>query len=51
MAKGINDMKEIKAGLDQICEMNPNVVDIAAREVFHPYNPQISRSDPHSHLN
>ncbi len=34
----VNDMKGIKAGLDQIREANPNFVDIAAREVFRPRN-------------
>ena len=34
----VNDMKGIKAGLDQIRDANPNFVDIAAREVFRPRN-------------
>jgi predicted CoA-substrate-specific enzyme activase len=34
----VNEMKEIKAGLDQIREANPNFVDLAAREVFRPRN-------------
>jgi predicted CoA-substrate-specific enzyme activase len=34
----VNDMKGIKAGLDQIKDANPNFVDIAAREVFRPQN-------------
>jgi len=34
----VNDMKGIKAGLDQIREANPNFVDIAAREVFRTRN-------------
>ncbi|HEX4002572.1 MAG TPA: BadF/BadG/BcrA/BcrD ATPase family protein [Candidatus Acidoferrales bacterium] len=34
----VNDMKDIKAGLDQIKEANPNFVDIAAHEVFRPQN-------------
>jgi len=37
----VNDMKEIKAGLDQLKDANPNFVDIAAHEVFRPRNPQI----------
>jgi predicted CoA-substrate-specific enzyme activase len=32
----VNDMKGIKAGLDQIKDANPNFVDIAAHEVFRP---------------
>ena len=34
----VNDMKEIKAGLDQIKDANPNFVDMAAHEVFRPMN-------------
>jgi predicted CoA-substrate-specific enzyme activase len=34
----VNEMKGIKAGLDQIKEANPNFVDIAAHEVFRPRN-------------
>jgi predicted CoA-substrate-specific enzyme activase len=34
----VNDMKGIKAGLDQIKDANPNFVDIAAHEVFRPTN-------------
>jgi predicted CoA-substrate-specific enzyme activase len=30
----VNDMKEIKAGLDSLKDANPNFVDIAAREAF-----------------
>ena len=41
----LNEMKEIKAGLDQIREANPNFVDLAAREVFRPRNPK-SVADP-----
>jgi predicted CoA-substrate-specific enzyme activase len=37
----VNDMKEIKAGLDQLKEAHPNFVDLAAREVFRPRNPKI----------
>jgi predicted CoA-substrate-specific enzyme activase len=37
----INDMKGIKAGLDQIKDANPNFVDIAAREVFRSRNPKL----------
>jgi predicted CoA-substrate-specific enzyme activase len=41
----VNDMKGIKAGLDQIKDANPNFVDIAAREVFRPANVK-SVADP-----
>jgi predicted CoA-substrate-specific enzyme activase len=41
----VNDMKGIKAGLDQIKDANPNFVDIAAREVFRPQNTELV-SDP-----
>jgi len=34
----INDMKEIKAGLDSIRVQHPNFVALAAKEVFHPTN-------------
>jgi predicted CoA-substrate-specific enzyme activase len=34
----INEMKDIKAGLDQIREKHPNFVDIASKEVFRPTN-------------
>ena len=41
----VNDMKEIKAGIDEIREANPNFVDLAAREVFRPRNAK-SAADP-----
>jgi predicted CoA-substrate-specific enzyme activase len=41
----VNDMKGIKAGLDQIKDANPNFVDIAAHEVFRPANAK-SVADP-----
>jgi hypothetical protein len=34
----VNDMKDIKAGLDEIKDANPNFVDFAAHEVFRPVN-------------
>ena len=37
----VNDMKGIKAGLDQIKDANPNFVDIAAHEVFRPQNSKV----------
>jgi predicted CoA-substrate-specific enzyme activase len=41
----VNDMKDIKAGLDKIKDANPNFVDIAAHEVFRPTNAK-NISDP-----
>jgi predicted CoA-substrate-specific enzyme activase len=32
----VNEMKDIKAGLDQLKDAHPNFVDIAAKEVFRP---------------
>ncbi len=34
----VNDMKDIKAGLDKIKAQHPNFVDMAAHEVFRPVN-------------
>jgi len=34
----LNDMKEIKAGLDSIRAQHPNFVDMASKEVFRPVN-------------
>jgi predicted CoA-substrate-specific enzyme activase len=36
----VNDMKGIKAGLDQIKEQHPNFVDVASKEVFRPVSPK-----------
>ena len=41
----VNDMKDIKAGLDQIRDAHPNFVDVASKEVFRPVNVQ-SVADP-----
>ena len=41
----VNDMKNIKAGLDKIKDANPSFVDIASREVFRPTNAK-SVADP-----
>ena len=41
----VNDMKEIKAGLDTIRAAHPNFVDYAAKEVFRPVNAK-SVADP-----
>jgi predicted CoA-substrate-specific enzyme activase len=37
----VNDMKDIKAGLDQIRDAHPNFVDMASKEVFRPVNAKI----------
>ncbi len=34
----VNEMKDIKAGLDQIRDQHPNFVDMASKEVFRPTN-------------
>jgi predicted CoA-substrate-specific enzyme activase len=34
----LNEMKDIKAGLDQIRDKHPNFVDVASKEVFRPTN-------------
>jgi len=41
----LDDMKDIKAGLDQIREKHPNFVDYASKEVFRPTNAK-SVADP-----
>jgi predicted CoA-substrate-specific enzyme activase len=41
----VNDMKDIKAGLDKIKSAHPNFVDMASKEVFRPVNPK-SVADP-----
>ena len=41
----VNDMKDIKAGLDQLRDKYPNYVDYAAKEVFRPVNAK-SVADP-----
>jgi|HubBroStandDraft_6_1064221.scaffolds.fasta_scaffold00896_2 predicted CoA-substrate-specific enzyme activase len=41
----LNDMKDIKAGLDSIRAQHPNFVDYAAKEVFRPTNAK-SVADP-----
>ena len=38
----VNDMKEIKAGIERsMRDAHPNFVDIASKEVFRPRNPKI----------
>jgi predicted nucleotide-binding protein (sugar kinase/HSP70/actin superfamily) len=37
----VNEMKEIKKGLDQLKDAHPNFVDMASKEVFRPTNPKI----------
>ena len=41
----VNDMKDIKAGLDKMRDQYPNYVDMAAHEVFRPVNAK-SVADP-----
>jgi predicted CoA-substrate-specific enzyme activase len=36
----VNEMKEIKKGLDQLKDTHPNFVDMASKEVFRPTNPK-----------
>jgi predicted CoA-substrate-specific enzyme activase len=38
LVEDLNDMKDIKAGLDKIRDQHPNFVDMAAHEVFRPTN-------------
>ena len=45
LVEDVNDMKDIKAGLDEIKAKYLNFVDIAAHEVFRPVNPK-PVSDP-----
>src|ERR1700734_3678644 len=45
LVEDVNDMKDIKAGLDEIKDKYPNFVDFAAREVFRPVN-AASVADP-----
>src|SRR5438270_9528419 len=45
LVEDINDIKDIKAGIDQIKDQHPNFVDIAAREAFRPVSPS-SVADP-----
>ena len=45
LVEDVNDMKDIKAGIDQIKDKYPNFVDFAAHEVFRPVNAE-SVADP-----
>ena len=45
LVEDINDMKDIKAGIDEIKDKYPNFVDFAAHEVFRPVNAK-SVADP-----
>jgi predicted CoA-substrate-specific enzyme activase len=45
LVEDVDDMKDIKAGLDKIREQHPNFVDMAAKEVFRPTNAK-SIADP-----
>jgi len=41
LVEDINDMKDIKAGIDEIKDKYPNFVEYAAHEVFRPVNPKV----------
>jgi len=41
----VDDMKDIKAGLDKIRDQHPNFVDVASKEIFRPTNAK-SVADP-----
>ncbi len=45
LVEDVDDMKEIKAGLDKLRDQHPNFVDMAAKEVFRPTNAK-SVADP-----
>ncbi|MGC1373288.1 MAG: acyl-CoA dehydratase activase-related protein, partial [Candidatus Sulfotelmatobacter sp.] len=45
LVEDVDDMKEIKAGLDKIRDRHPNFVDVASKEVFRPTNAK-SVADP-----
>jgi predicted CoA-substrate-specific enzyme activase len=45
LVEDVDDMKEIKAGLDKIRDQHPNFVDVACKEVFRPTNAK-SVADP-----
>jgi len=38
LVEDVNEMKDIKAGLDQLKNAHPNFVDLASKEVFRPTN-------------
>ena len=38
LVEDVNEMKDIKAGLDQLRDQHPNFVDMASKEVFRPTN-------------
>jgi predicted CoA-substrate-specific enzyme activase len=45
LVEDVNDMKDIKAGLEKVRDQYPNFVDMAAHEVFRPVNAK-SVADP-----
>ena len=45
LVEDVNDMKDIKAGLEKVRDQYPNYVDMAAHEVFRPVNAK-SVADP-----
>src|SRR6202021_3914561 len=51
LVEDINDMKDIKAGIDEIKDKYPNFVDYAAHEVFGPVNAKsVADSLPVTHF-
>ncbi|MGH9433856.1 MAG: BadF/BadG/BcrA/BcrD ATPase family protein, partial [Terriglobia bacterium] len=41
LVEDINDMREIKKGLDQMKDENPNMAEVGARYAFRAYNPPV----------
>ncbi|MDE3180910.1 MAG: CoA activase, partial [Acidobacteriota bacterium] len=41
LVEDVNDMREIKKGLDQMKEENPNMAEVGARYAFRAYNPPV----------
>ncbi|MBI4553907.1 MAG: CoA activase, partial [Candidatus Latescibacteria bacterium] len=39
LVEDVEDMREIKKGLDEVKEANPNLVEVAAKEVFRSFKP------------
>lgn len=41
LVEDVNDMREIKKGLDQMKDQNPNMAEVGARYAFRAYNPPL----------
>ncbi|HEV2500959.1 MAG TPA: BadF/BadG/BcrA/BcrD ATPase family protein [Terriglobia bacterium] len=41
LVEDVNDMREIKKGLDQMKDQNPNMAEVGARYAFRAYNPPV----------